>query len=221
MSKGITIEDPSSTTIYPDVKIGRDTIIHPNTVIESEVEIGDSCRIGPFAHLRPGTTLGNKVEIGNFVELVRTRVGDGTKIKHHTYLGDATVGTGVNIGAGTITANFDGKNKNKTIIEDGAFIGVDAILIAPVKIGKGALVGAGSVLPKNHNVPKNTTVVGVPARILKSRDTSTGSVSSRAKSRDDKSSGFHPEPFDRLTMPRIVPSEVEARSRGMKKGDRR
>ena len=169
MAGGITIEDPATTIIYPDVKIGRDTVIRPNTVIESRVEIGKNCHIGPFARIRPDVYLGDSVDIGNFVELVRTKVADNTKIKHHTYLGDTTVGEGVNIGAGTITANFDGKNKNKTVIGDGAFIGVGAILIAPLKIGKNATVGAGAVVPRNHDVPKGATVVGVPAKIFKKK----------------------------------------------------
>jgi bifunctional UDP-N-acetylglucosamine pyrophosphorylase/glucosamine-1-phosphate N-acetyltransferase len=114
-------------------------------------------------------SIGDRVEIGNFVELVRTKVGDGTRIKHHTYLGDTAVGKDVNIGAGTITANFDGKRKNKTVIEDASFIGIGAKLIAPVRIGKGAVVGAGSVIPKNHNVPKGATVAGVPAKVLKNK----------------------------------------------------
>jgi bifunctional UDP-N-acetylglucosamine pyrophosphorylase/glucosamine-1-phosphate N-acetyltransferase len=113
--------------------------------------------------------LGDNVEVGNFVELVRTRVGDNTKIKHHTYLGDTVVGKNVNVGAGTITANFDGKKKNQTRIGSGAFIGIGARLIAPVTIGERAVVGAGSVVPKNHNVPAGATVIGVPARILKGR----------------------------------------------------
>ena len=166
MSDGITIEDPSTTTIYPGVKIGRDTTVYPNTVIESDVVIGKKCSVGPFARLRPGTRLADGAEVGNFVELVRTTIGENTKVKHHTYLGDALVGKKVNIGAGTITANFDGRSKNKTVIGDGAFIGVGAILIAPVKIGDKATVGAGCVVPKGKNVSSGETVVGVPARIL-------------------------------------------------------
>ena len=169
MESGITIEDPLSTTVYPGVKIGKDSTIYPNTIIESDVKIGDRCHIGPFARIRPGTKLGNNVEVGNFVELVRTEVGDFTKVKHHTYLGDTKVGKNVNIGAGTITANYDGKNKNNTVIGDGSFIGVGAILIAPVKIGKKALVGAGSVVLKGHNIKDGATVVGVPGRILERR----------------------------------------------------
>lgn len=166
MANGVTIQDPLSTVIYPDVGIGKETIIYPHTVIESNVEIGEDCEIGPFTHIRPGVSIGDSVEIGNFVELVRTKVGDRTKVKHHTYLGDTIVGKDVNVGAGTITANYDGKKKNQTVIEDGVFIGVGAVLIAPVRIGKNAIVGAGCVVPKNHDVPKGATVVGVPARVL-------------------------------------------------------
>lgn len=169
MENGVTIEDPASTVIFPEVKIGRDSVVRPNTVIESDVKVGSRCVIGPFAHLRSGVRIGDDVEVGNFVELVRTRVGDNTKIKHHTYLGDTVVGKNVNVGAGTITANFDGKKKNTTVIGDGAFIGIGARLIAPVKIGARAVVGAGSVIPKNHNVSNGTTVAGVPAKILKRR----------------------------------------------------
>ncbi|MDD5428409.1 MAG: sugar phosphate nucleotidyltransferase [Candidatus Omnitrophica bacterium] len=169
MLGGVTIEDPASTVIYPGVKIGKDTTIRSNTVIEAGVEIGEGCTIGPFTRIRPKVSIGDNVEVGNFVELNRTTVGSDSKIKHHSYLGDAVIGKKVNIGAGTITANYDGKNKNKTIIEDGAFIGVGAVLIAPIKIGAMAMVGAGSVVPKNHDVPKGKIVVGVPARIYKKR----------------------------------------------------
>ncbi len=169
VSNGVTIVDPTTTYIYGEVKAGGDTIIYPHTIIEDRVKIGRTCLIGPFAHLRSGTILEDGVEIGNFVEVVRSRIGSRSKIKHHSYIGDATIGKGVNIGAGTITANYDGKNKNPTFIDDGAFIGVGTILIAPVKIGKGAVTGAGSVVTKNKNVPAGATVVGVPARILKKR----------------------------------------------------
>jgi bifunctional UDP-N-acetylglucosamine pyrophosphorylase/glucosamine-1-phosphate N-acetyltransferase len=167
MDSGVTIEDLSSVTVYPGALIGRDTVIGPNTVIEQDVVIGENCRIGPFARIRPGTRLSDGVEVGNFVELARARIGAGTKVKHHAYLGDAVVGRQVNIGAGTITANYDGKSKNKTIIGDGAFIGVGAILIAPVRVGRKAVVGAGCVVPKGRNVAPGATVVGVPAKVLK------------------------------------------------------
>ena len=169
MMSGVTIQDPTTTTIYPDVKIGKDTVIYPNTIIESDVRIGSDCHIGPFARLRGGTRIGDRAEIGNFVELVRTKISGATKIKHHTYLGDTDVGRNVNIGAGTITANYDGKNKNRTFIGDGSFIGVGAILIAPVKIGKKALVGAGAVILKGTVVKNGATVVGVPAKILRKK----------------------------------------------------
>jgi bifunctional UDP-N-acetylglucosamine pyrophosphorylase / glucosamine-1-phosphate N-acetyltransferase len=149
--------------------IGKDSTIYPNTIIESDVRVGENCHIGPFARLRGGTRIGQKVEIGNFVELVRTEVADSTKVKHHTYLGDSKVGKFVNIGAGVITANYDGKNKNRTIIGDGSFIGVGAVLIAPVEIGKDALVGAGTVVLRGQKIKNGATVVGVPARILENR----------------------------------------------------
>jgi bifunctional UDP-N-acetylglucosamine pyrophosphorylase/glucosamine-1-phosphate N-acetyltransferase len=164
MAQGVTIEDPVTTTIYPGVKIAADTVVKPNTIIESDVVIGRKCVIGPFSHIRSDVRIADKAEVGNFVELVRTSIGENTKVKHHTYLGDAIVGRNVNIGAGTITANYDGKRKSRTVIENGAFIGVGAVLIAPVKIGARATVGAGCVVPKRHNVKPGATVVGVPAR---------------------------------------------------------
>ncbi len=167
MLKGVTIVDPDSTFVNMNARIGKDTVIHPHTIIEEGVTIGKKCEIGPFARIREQTTIDDGVEIGNFTELVRTKISSGTKIKHMTYLGDAEIGKNVNIGAGTITANFDGKSKNKTIIEDGSFIGVGSIFIAPVRVGCGAVVGAGSVVTKGKNVPPHKTVVGIPARVLK------------------------------------------------------
>jgi len=167
MNDGVTIVDPSTTHIDMDAVIGKDTIVYPNTVIAKDVVIGKHCRIGPFAHIRPGTRLGDNNEIGNFCELVRTTVGSDCKIKHMTYLGDAVLGSGINVGAGTITANYDGKNKNRTYIGDGSFIGIGTRLIAPVRVGKKAYVGAGSVVTKNHNVPDGATVIGIPAKIYK------------------------------------------------------
>ncbi|MBN2452998.1 MAG: NTP transferase domain-containing protein [Candidatus Omnitrophica bacterium] len=169
MLSGVTIEDPATTTVYPDARIGRDTVIRPNTFIGPDVEIGKACSIGPFARITGNVRVGNEVIIGNFVELVRTVIDDGCRVKHHTYLGDTTLGRKVNIGAGTITANYDGKNKNKTVIEDGAFIGVGSVLIAPIRIGKAATVGAGCVVLRGNDVPSGKTVVGVPARILEKR----------------------------------------------------
>lgn len=166
MDNGVTIISPENTFIHETAVIGNDTVIFPFTIIEENVKISGGCKIGPYARIRPATNIAENVEIGNFVELCRTTVDEGSRVKHHTYLGDTIVGKNVNIGAGTITANYDGKNKNKTIIGDNAFIGVGAILIAPVKIGKASRVGAGSVVTKNKNVPAGKTVVGVPARIF-------------------------------------------------------
>ncbi|MFH1797998.1 MAG: NTP transferase domain-containing protein [Candidatus Omnitrophota bacterium] len=164
MKSGVTIADPDTTQIDETAVIGRDTIVFSNTVVEKDVIIGEACKIGPFARLRGGTKLSDNVEIGNFVEICRTKIGKETKVKHHTYLGDTTVGSNVNIGAGVSTANYDGKEKNRTVIEDRAFIGVGAILIAPVRIGHDARVGAGAVVTKNKDVGAGETVVGVPAR---------------------------------------------------------
>jgi len=164
LDQGITIVDPANTYIDASCRIGQDTVIKPYTIIEKGVVIGSDCVVGPFARLRQGTVLTDKVEIGNFVELTRCNVGFGAKIKHHTYIGDAVIGKDVNIGAGTITANYDGKTKNKTIIKDGAFIGSGTIFVAPVVVGRKAITGAGSVLTKNTSVPDKAVVVGIPAR---------------------------------------------------------
>jgi len=165
MLAGVTIVDPDSTFISYNVLIGVDSVIYPFTVIDRDVTIGKRCFIGPFAHLRSGSRLSDEVTAGNFLEVVRTKIGANTFVKHFSYLGDSSVGSGVNIGAGTITANFDGVNKGETIIKDKALIGSDTILVAPVKVGKQAVTGAGSVVI--NNVPDKMVVVGVPARILK------------------------------------------------------
>jgi bifunctional UDP-N-acetylglucosamine pyrophosphorylase/glucosamine-1-phosphate N-acetyltransferase len=133
--------------VLRDVSIGADSVIHPNSVLESS-ELGSGCLIGPFARVRPGSKLGTGVHVGNFVELKKTTIADGSKANHLTYLGDAIVGKGVNVGAGTITCNYDGVNKSTTTIEDGAFIGSGNMLVAPVRIGKDATTGAGSTITK-------------------------------------------------------------------------
>ncbi len=169
MLSGVTIKDPANTYIASNVKIGIDSIIYSHTIIESGVIIGKNCKIGPFARIRPGSSIADNSEIGNFVEVVRTKVGENSKVKHHTYLGDAEVGNSVNIGCGTIVANYDGKNKSKTEIGDNSFIGSGTVLIAPVKIGKSAVTGAGSVVTKNKNVPNGGIVVGIPAKPIKKK----------------------------------------------------
>jgi bifunctional UDP-N-acetylglucosamine pyrophosphorylase/glucosamine-1-phosphate N-acetyltransferase len=182
MLSGVTIVDPSSTFVEATVTIGQDTVIEPFTVLKAHTTIGADCRIGPHVHiedarigdrsdcgpfvkLRPGTEIADDVHIGSFTELVRTKVGRGSKVPHVSYLGDTDLGEDVNIGAGTITANFDGTNKNRTKIGDGAFVGVDTMLVAPVKLGKGSRTGAGSVVTKD--VPDGATAVGVPARVVR------------------------------------------------------
>jgi bifunctional UDP-N-acetylglucosamine pyrophosphorylase/glucosamine-1-phosphate N-acetyltransferase len=115
----------------------------------TDSEIADGAQVGPFAHLRPATTVGAGAKIGNFVELKKTSLGAKSKVSHLSYLGDATVGPNVNVGAGTITCNYDGENKHQTIIEEGAFIGSDSQLVAPVRIGKHAYVGAGSSITED------------------------------------------------------------------------
>jgi bifunctional UDP-N-acetylglucosamine pyrophosphorylase / glucosamine-1-phosphate N-acetyltransferase len=133
--------------VLRDVTIGADSVIHPNSVLESS-ELGAGCLIGPYARVRPGSKLGAGVHVGNFVELKKTVIADGSKANHLTYLGDAVIGKGVNVGAGTITCNYDGVNKSTTTIEDGAFIGSGNMLVAPVRIGKDATTGAGSTITK-------------------------------------------------------------------------
>lgn len=166
---GVRIKDPANTYIQEGAKIGRDTAIYPFVVIERDVVIGRGCRVGPFAHLRRGTILRDNAAVGNFVEVVRSKIGRSSRVKHHTYLGDTSVGKRVNIGAGTITANYDGKRKNKTFIDDDAFIGSGTTIVAPVRIGRAAITGAGSVVVKGKNVEAGSVVVGVPARPLRKR----------------------------------------------------
>jgi bifunctional UDP-N-acetylglucosamine pyrophosphorylase/glucosamine-1-phosphate N-acetyltransferase len=170
MCNGVTIVDPATTYINQDVRIGQDTIVYPFTMIESDVEIGRGCEVGPFCRIRSGSRFGSNVRLGNFVEINRTSVGDNTRIKHHTYLGDTVVGRDVNIGAGTITANFNGRKKHRTIIGNGAFTGCDTILVAPVKLGEGSVTGAGCVVTRGNDVPPHTVVVGMPARVLRKSD---------------------------------------------------
>jgi len=147
-----------------DVTIGNDVHIKTGTVADNAI-IEDQAAVGPYAHLRPGTKLGRKTKVGNFVETKQAVFGEGAKASHLSYIGDAEVGANVNIGAGTITCNYDGKNKNKTIIEDGAFIGSDSQLVAPVRIGRGAYVGAGSTITKD--VPADALALSrTPQRVV-------------------------------------------------------
>lgn len=169
MENGVKITDFSTVFIDPSVQIGPGTQIFPFTVIEKDVVVGEDCSLGPFCHLREGTVLKDKVSVGNFTEIKNSSLDEGTLMRHLSYLGDANVGKKVNIGAGMVVANFDGKKKNKTVIKDKAFLGCDSVLIAPVVIGKNAVIGAGSVVPAGHNVGDGVTVVGVPAKELKKK----------------------------------------------------
>ncbi len=151
MENGVTIVSPENTQISPETEIGADTVIFPNTFINGKNKIGKNCKIGPFAHLRGDCTIEDFVKIGNFVELKKTYVKSHTNICHLSYVGDTNVGSNVNIGAGTITANYNSitKEKKQTIINDGASIGSNTVLVAPVELGKNAFIGAGSIITKN------------------------------------------------------------------------
>jgi bifunctional UDP-N-acetylglucosamine pyrophosphorylase/glucosamine-1-phosphate N-acetyltransferase len=191
MAAGVTIVDPATTWIDPDVDVGSDTVLRPAVYLEGRTRIGSRCevhsgtrivdsvvgddvvignycvivrsqvergaRIGPFAHLRPDSHVGEEAHIGNFVELKKTTMGPGSKANHLAYLGDATIGAKVNVGAGTITCNYDGVAKHPTVIEEGAFIGSDSQLIAPVRVGKGAYVAAGSSI--TEDVPADALAI--------------------------------------------------------------
>jgi bifunctional UDP-N-acetylglucosamine pyrophosphorylase / glucosamine-1-phosphate N-acetyltransferase len=175
MAAGVTLVDPTTVYLSADTAIGPDSVIEPSVVFGPGVRvgegvairamshivgatIGDHAIVGPFARLRPGTVLGARVHVGNFVELKAARLGEGSKANHLAYIGDAVVGREVNIGAGTITCNYDGFLKHETRIEDGAFIGSNAALVAPVTIGANAIVGAGSVITRD--VPADALAMG-------------------------------------------------------------
>jgi bifunctional UDP-N-acetylglucosamine pyrophosphorylase/glucosamine-1-phosphate N-acetyltransferase len=144
-----------TNVVLRDVTVGAGTVIHANSILEQS-QVGNDNAIGPFARLRPGSKTGHSVHIGNFVELKKTEIGDGSKANHLTYLGDASIGQGVNVGAGTVTCNYDGVNKSRTVIEDGAFIGSGNMLVAPIRIGKDATTGAGSTITREAPAGKLT-----------------------------------------------------------------
>jgi bifunctional UDP-N-acetylglucosamine pyrophosphorylase / glucosamine-1-phosphate N-acetyltransferase len=199
MLEGVTVMDPASAYVSPDVKIGQDTILYPNVFLEKGSVIGSGCKIypnvrisqsvlednvivldssliseshvrsgtqvGPFAHLRSHALIGREVRIGNFVEVKKSEIGDMTKAAHLSYLGDAQIGKDVNIGAGTITCNYDGAEKHRTVIEDHVFIGSDSQLIAPVTIHRGAFVAAGSSI--NQEVPEDSLAIARSRQVIK------------------------------------------------------
>ena len=166
MKMGVTLKSPETVFLSSDTKFGKNVIINQYVVIGKRTIIGNNVEIlpfthiedsklesnvvvGPFSRLRPGTYLSKNSKVGNFVEVKNAKIKRGSKINHLAYVGDAYIGKNVNIGAGTITCNYDGKKKNKTIISDGAFIGSNTSLVAPVKIGKNSIIGAGSAITKN------------------------------------------------------------------------
>ena len=166
MRIGVTLKSPETVFLSADTKYGKNVIINPYVVIVKKTKIGNNVeilpfthienatlesnvKVGPFSRIRPGSFLSKGTRVGNFVEVKKSKIGTNSKINHLSYIGDTTVGKNVNIGAGTITCNYDGKRKNKTKILDGAFIGSNTSLVAPIKIGKGVVVGAGSTLTKD------------------------------------------------------------------------
>jgi len=174
IKKGVTILQPETVRVSYDTKIAKDCTIEPFVVIKKGVTIrnnvtikshsvienciiGNDSIIGPSARIRPFSKIGNKVKIGNFVEIKNSTIKDSTSISHLSYIGDSNIGKNVNIGAGTITCNYDGKKKNKTIIKDNVFVGSNSSLIAPLKIGSNSTIGAGSVITKN--VPPNSLAI--------------------------------------------------------------
>lgn len=157
MNNGVTIEDINNTYIYDDVKIGMDTVIHPNTTIKSNVEIGEDCEIGPNSYIREGCVLEDKVKIGSFVEIKKAIIGKGTKVPHLSYMGDCKIGPNTNIGCGTITCNYDGFNKSETIIGENCFVGSNSNFIAPVKVGDNSFIAAGSTI--TDDVPADSLAI--------------------------------------------------------------
>ncbi len=166
MERGVHVEDPATTYIDHGVEIGPGTRVLPCTVIRAGVRIGRDCEVGPFTHLRGGTVLEDGAEVGNFTEAKKAHLGKHTKAKHLAYLGDVEIGERANIGAGTIVANYDGRQKHRTTIGDRAFVGSGSVLIAPCKVGEGALTGGGAVVTRNSEIPPGAAWVGVPARPL-------------------------------------------------------
>lgn len=165
MQNGVTIEDIDNTYIYDDVEIGTDTVIHPNTTIKNDVIVGKDCELGPNAYIREGCRLADKVKVGSFVELKKAIVGEGAKIPHLSYMGDCEIGAKTNIGCGTITCNYDGFHKSKTIIGEHSFIGSNVNLVAPVTLGKNSFVAAGSTI--TNDVPDDSLAIARERQINK------------------------------------------------------
>jgi bifunctional UDP-N-acetylglucosamine pyrophosphorylase/glucosamine-1-phosphate N-acetyltransferase len=182
MADGVTLVAPDTVWFAHDTHLGRDCVIEPNVVFGPGVTIGervtvkafshiegatiaDDAQVGPYARLRPGAEIGPKARVGNFVEVKKAKLGAGAKANHLAYLGDAEIGAGANVGAGTITCNYDGYFKYRTVIGEGAFIGSNSALVAPVTIGDGALVAAGSVITRD--VAADAVAIGRGAQVDK------------------------------------------------------
>lgn len=151
MDQGVTIVDPANTWIDARARVGQDTVIEPFTYIHGDVRIGQRCRIGPFAYVREGTTLQDDVVLGVFTEIKSSTLADGVRARHHSYIGDATIGRHVNVGAGSLTANYDGRAIQRTTVGDGSYIGSGAILVAPLTLEPGSNVGPGTVISNNNH----------------------------------------------------------------------
>jgi bifunctional UDP-N-acetylglucosamine pyrophosphorylase/glucosamine-1-phosphate N-acetyltransferase len=153
-----------SYSVIQNSTVGNGVLVRPGCILD-EARVASSALLGPYSHLRPGSEVGEGAHVGNFVETKKARLGKGSKANHLTYLGDAEIGEGVNIGAGTITCNYDGVHKHKTVIDDGVFVGSDSTLVAPVKLGKGAYVGAASCI--TDDVPAHSLALGRSRQIVK------------------------------------------------------
>jgi bifunctional UDP-N-acetylglucosamine pyrophosphorylase/glucosamine-1-phosphate N-acetyltransferase len=229
MAKGVTLLDPETTYIDVDVRVGRDTTIHPLTFLEGTTRIGAGCEIGPstrivdsrvddgatvqfgvvrqarigagatagpFVSIRPGTVLEPGAKAGTFVEVKNSRIGRGSKVPHLSYVGDATIGEGANVGAATVTVNYDGYEKHRTVIGDGVRVGSDTMLVAPVRLGRGAVTGAGSVITKD--VPPGALAVErseqrVVKGYRKRKDDEAKARGARRSGGDDRAGGKRTE----------------------------
>ncbi len=184
MKEGVTLVAPETIFLSSNIRFGKNVVINPYVVIGSKVKIGsnveilsfthienatieNNVKVGPFSRIRPGAILSKGSKVGNFVEIKNSRVGARSKINHLSYIGDTTIGKSTNIGAGTITCNYDGKRKNRTKIQDEVFIGSNSSLVAPVTIGKKSVIGAGSVITKN--VRKGSLVLARAKQIEKKK----------------------------------------------------
>jgi len=196
LANGVSIEDPATTIIDVDVTIGAGTSIHPFTVLRRGIKIGENCEIGPFAHLRMDAVMEDSAKVGNFVEVKKSTLKRGVKAMHLAYIGDATIGENANIGAGTITANYDGKNKWPTVVGARAFIGSGTVLVAPSTVGDDAVTGAGAIVTKKI-IPAGEVWIGVPAKPI---------ANNRAKS--------HPLTKKKVTKKLVAASKSKKVKRG-------